>query len=185
MPATPDSWLWWIFSVLIVGLILSVVGNLITPVVRKSGEGWLQKRRLKKQEYRRFLQDEIIVLHNKPMTVVMPRLQRTMFGLISVLFAIFALLMSRLDITRLARVLGDADTTTNPIGLIAAYLLEFAALIFFGRGFYLLWSESNHLADLYKIYDEIRKPGDEFLDIVKTVLAERATEDSQESDMLS
>ncbi len=51
MPTTLDEWLFWVFSVLVVGFILSVVSNLSTPLIKRGGTNWLQKKRLQRKLY--------------------------------------------------------------------------------------------------------------------------------------
>lgn len=55
MPSNLNEWMFWIFSTIIVGLIIGIGVNLITPKVKGTGESWLQYRRLNKQVYKNSL----------------------------------------------------------------------------------------------------------------------------------
>ena len=56
MPNTATEWAFWVFSTIFLALIIGIGVNLITPRVKDTGEGWLQKRRLKHESYRKQLE---------------------------------------------------------------------------------------------------------------------------------
>lgn len=66
MPSTVIEWLFWVFSVVIAGTVFSVLANLITPRVEKGGEGWLRKRRLRKEEYKVYMDQKAEEIEKHP-----------------------------------------------------------------------------------------------------------------------
>lgn len=69
MPSSAIEWGFWIFSTIIVGGLLGIGVNLISPSVGKRGSIWLQSRRLKQQKYVDYLNFLSLSLDDDPSTV--------------------------------------------------------------------------------------------------------------------
>ena len=71
MPTTLEGWLFWIFTAVILAFLLTILSNLATPAIRRSGESWLQKRRLKREEYYEMIEKIALDLNENPTKVVL------------------------------------------------------------------------------------------------------------------
>lgn len=147
MPTTLEGWLFWIFSVLVVGLILSVMGNLITPLVKERGAGWLQRRRLRRQEYREQLIELGKRMKRDPNLAFFefgPRLLRsaltTMGGLMLLLFVAF---------------IGLDELASTQIG---SFLILIGVLLIIA-GYFELRSTLNRVVDVKRLYKDDNRQG--------------------------
>jgi hypothetical protein len=71
MPNTTAEWLFWIFSTLVVGLIVGIGVNLITPKIKETGDSWLQRRRLQRELYRQNVETLADRLESNPQDVLL------------------------------------------------------------------------------------------------------------------
>ena len=66
MPDTLQGWMWWGFTAVIVGLVINIGANFLTPLARRGGESWFQRRRLKHEKYRAGIEELVKQLKNDP-----------------------------------------------------------------------------------------------------------------------
>jgi uncharacterized membrane protein len=71
VPNTAAEWGFWIFSTIVVGLIIGIGVNLLTPQFSERGMRWLQARRLKEEEHDKRLEEISHLLETNPMEVLL------------------------------------------------------------------------------------------------------------------
>lgn len=79
-PNSVIEWIWWIFTAIILAFVLSIVSGLATPVFKERGEGWFQKRRLKKEKYRESLEKMYAQYENNPNALLLRVAFAILFG---------------------------------------------------------------------------------------------------------
>ena len=93
MPESIPDWMWWIFTAIVLAIVLSVIGNLLTPLVRRGGEGWLRRRRLSHDKYRAEIQYAVKLLEDDPTVVYLQIGYRTIMTVFTSVFVAFSSLM--------------------------------------------------------------------------------------------
>jgi MFS family permease len=160
VPTDESSWRFYIISsviILIIGGLLGLGVNLITPKVKETGEGWFQKRRLKKEKYRAKLERASHDLDTDPTIVYL-----YFVGLVLLLVTGFALLGIAAIIMAVIylyfeSVVPPADGFIR-IMLIIAGLVLLAAFVVAGSYFAVRWMGLVAYAkDLYLVHSDRKR----------------------------
>jgi MFS family permease len=165
MPTDTIGWLWWFFTAIVLAIILGfLIGipvNLITPKVKETGEGWLQKRRLKQEKYRETLEDMSRSLDNSPGEVYMYFIATlSIYGVLMLTSLIIALLLTLIALTSVL----IQETQIIEIEGWILRLSSIASVVFLpGFAFYFLLSlikfttTINRASDLWSVYHDKKR----------------------------
>jgi hypothetical protein len=134
VPSNTNEWIFWVFTTLIVGTIVGIGVNLITPKVKEGGQSWIQKARLKDKEYRDSLNLWCDKLDNHPHLVYLYLLTRYSLASIFIVLGSLLLIMMR--------------TSDRPEPLIMLILVG----IFLMLPLWTLTNQTLFVLDLYHAY---------------------------------
>lgn len=151
MPDSVSEWGWWILSTIIVGFVLSIVANLATPVFKQTGQGWLQRRRLKKDEYYGQIIETALELQEHPSILLFQLLPNLVTLLVFIVFMLF-LIGFQGQISMRWQLEPPADEDLLVFGSRMLDGLFYCLVLFYINLIYRSFKIFNYVKDLRSVY---------------------------------
>lgn len=151
MPDSVSEWGWWIVSTIVVGFILSIVANLVTPIFKQTGQGWLQRIRLRRERYHTSLKVTAIRMIDRPNILLAEAFPHLISALV---FLTIQITFSSIFIAALIYRLNSGESDLTSLGIENYLRLVIISLFvpFFPTYFYLMYIRS-YARDLRYVYN--------------------------------